>query len=110
MVEKLEPGLCNDINGKMNFELVDPLYNGQWDQNAEISEYNVFTSRDVRDMAKMVGGVMKPAANSDVFCSSLQFSFWYKVLLSHFREDHTSIATDHEDSGSESKRREIFEN
>lgn len=56
---------------------------------------------NMRYMAKMLGNVRKPAADDHEACSSLKFALGYKALLSQFRENHTSIASDHEDSGSE---------
>lgn len=39
-------------------------------RNAESTEYDAFTSRDLRDITKMLGFVMKPAAYGHVFLTT----------------------------------------
>lgn len=46
-----------------------------------ILAYDVFTSADMTDLAKMIGDVMKPAAYGHVFFASLQSAIWYKHLV-----------------------------
>lgn len=71
------------INGKVEFTLVDLLYNLRGDRNEESMEYCLLISEYRKDpgpsrsqrwmMEKIIGDLMKPGANSFAFCSSLQF-------------------------------------
>lgn len=77
---------------------MDPLYNLRRDQSADNSEYDVFTLKDMKDMAKMLGDDMKPESHGTMFCPSLHLAFWYIFLLSQCTEEGKSIASHHEDS------------
>lgn len=52
---------------------------------------------------------MKPEANGHMLSLSLQFVLWYKVLISQFREDLSSVDWDLEDSGSKNKEGKTFQ-
>lgn len=71
----------------------------QNNQNTDNLDYDVFSLEHMTDMAKMPGDVMDPGTHVHALRSSIQFSVWYKVLISQFREMHTNIASRHEHLG-----------
>lgn len=64
-----------DLSGKVGFIPAIPAYKVRWDQNEDHVEYVVLSSSNMKDMARILGDVMKPEANEHVFCSAPQFSF-----------------------------------
>lgn len=104
-----------DVNGKVELVLVPHSYNIPRDRNADDSEYDLFTSDDMRDMAMIQGDAMKPGTHGHLYCSSLQFFFRYKAMVSEFTEERTTIDSYQENSGSESEesatveKQEVFE-
>lgn len=56
---------------RVDFVSVDPLYNMQKDQNANISEYDILILENMGYMGKILADVMKPEAHVHVMCSSL---------------------------------------
>lgn len=57
-----EQGLVvmENLSGKVNFSLADPLYDVPIDQKEYHAEYDVLVSKNMKDMAKVLGFVMKP--------------------------------------------------
>lgn len=60
--------------------LVDQLFNLLIDRKDDHAEYEVFSTSDMKDMAKVVGDVMRPGAHRPVFRSDLLFLLWYGAL------------------------------
>lgn len=56
----------------MDFVLAEALNNIQRDQNDDHSMYDLFGSKDIKDVTKVLGDTMKPEALEHVFCISLQ--------------------------------------
>lgn len=72
LVDGHELGTGEDINGKVGFVFVDPLYNVQMDWDADNLECHVLTSEKMRNMAQMIGDVIKPGVYGHLFCTLLQ--------------------------------------
>lgn len=82
----------DDNNGKVDFIIADSRYTTGTDRSTDPSEYTLFTSEDMRDMAEILGDVVKPEVHGHMYCSSPLLAFWYKAVLSHFRGERMSIA------------------
>lgn len=52
---------------------------------------------------------MNPKVHGYVFCSTLQFTLWYRALVSSYTEERTGIASDQEASAFESKEGKTVE-
>lgn len=70
------------LRGTVDFVLTDPPYNVRRKVNTENSEHDKFSFGDMQKISGLLGEVMKPGAHGHVFCSTLQFSKWHKVLSS----------------------------
>lgn len=71
LVEEHGLGAGEDINAKVNFELLDPPYNEVVDQNAENSKCDVIILEGMRDTTQMLGNMMNPGDPGHAFCSSI---------------------------------------
>lgn len=78
-IEEYELRARVDINEKESLTAVNALYNLQTDWSTDSSDYIIFVSRNVRNMASMREAVK--AAYGHEFCSSRHFSLWHKALL-----------------------------
>lgn len=66
----------------------------------------MFILTDIKDMARVLGYVMKPGAHVHSFCSALKFSLWYKTLALAKRELRASTRdySEQSDTDNEKKR------
>lgn len=71
LVEEHELGASKVINRKVDFFIVDFLYNVQRNRNADTLEYDLFTLENMRNMATMREDVTMPGVHGHVLCSSL---------------------------------------
>lgn len=72
LVEELELRTRENLSGIMDVVVVDAPYNVCRDVNAENSEPDVFTSKDIKEMAGCITELLKPGANGHIFCLTLQ--------------------------------------
>lgn len=60
----------------------------------------------MKDMVKVLKNVIKPRTHTDVFCSALQFSLWYKSSASEKREMQDSTTVDSGELDAEREEKE----
>lgn len=66
-------GVKDYLSGKVGFSLADLPYNVRRDQNDAYAEHDVLGSSDTKNIAKVLGYVMKQESHAHVFHSALQF-------------------------------------
>lgn len=86
MVEKYEVSIGENLSGIVEFVVLYTPYNFYRDLNAESSKHDVFTSKDIKKMARCLSGILKPGTHGHIFCSTLQFVVRYKVLCNKKRD------------------------
>lgn len=80
LVEENELGVREDLSGKVNIFLTDPPYNVPRDQKDDHARCDVFSSKDMKDVVKVLRDVMKSGAHGHVLCSDLRLDLWYNAL------------------------------
>lgn len=70
-----------DLDGKLYSVVAEHLNNLRKDRKDDHTEYSVLHSNDVKDLANVLGDVMKPGAHGGVFCYTLQFPSVQKLFL-----------------------------
>lgn len=77
--KQLELVVQNGSIVKVDFELVTPLCNIPRHLNNAHAAYDVFGLKDMKDIPKVLGDVMKPEARGSLLCFTTQFAPWYKA-------------------------------
>lgn len=82
LTEQHDLGVGDELGEKVDYFLADPRYNVLSDQNDDYAKYDVFSLSNLKDMANVLGDMMKLGRHEHVSCSALQFVFWYIALVS----------------------------
>lgn len=82
LVEEKRSGVGEDLSAHVDFVLIDQLYNVPTNRKNEHADYDVFGSNDLKNVAKVLGDLIKLGASRHVFCFVLQITLWRKALLS----------------------------
>lgn len=72
-------------------------------RNDDHAGYDVSVSKSLKNIARVLGAVMKPEAHAHAFCSALQFSVCYKPIASGNREERAGGRKNAKESESEIK-------
>lgn len=87
----------------MELHLASPPYDIQSDRTDNHTDYDLYGSKDMNIMIKVLGDVMRPGVHTNVFCFSLQFTLWYKILALEKKKLRASTGEDSGKSESTSK-------
>lgn len=66
----------------IDFSIVDPLYKLQSKQTNAHGAYDLFSSSNMKNIAKGFGDIVKPRAHKHVIRSALHLFFWLMALAS----------------------------
>lgn len=109
LLQELELGFGEDLIGKVDFVLHDSLYNSQKDRNDAHAAYYMFGLNDMKDMANVLGDVIKPGAHVHAFCSTLRFALWLNSIAVKQKEERENTEKQSSEGGSESEESESAE-
>lgn len=79
LVEKHKLGVGKNLIGKVGFVLVNPPYDVRRNRNNVNAAYDVFSSKHLQKIVKIMGDNKRPRIPGHVVCAALQFAFWYNV-------------------------------
>lgn len=74
----------------------DPPHNVQSIPSRSNSDYDVFSNTYIENMAHLIWGVRKNGGHGHIFCSELQFGWWYKQVRKVTESAHSSDENDGE--------------
>lgn len=63
-----------DLSGKVNLVLDEPIYNMRRNRNDDHADYDVVGLSDMKEMIKVLRDLMKPEFPTQVFCFTLYFA------------------------------------
>ena len=71
-----------NLEGIVDLLLTDPPYNTRREGGAENSDYDVFTEKDMKNLADVANTILNPGGHGLIFCSFQQFEKYREILLS----------------------------
>lgn len=80
LVAKQEIGVEDNLREEVDFVFPNPCHNIQKERSDDHVQYDVFGSKDMKGMTKVLGDNMKRGAGGHVLRSAIQFALRYKAL------------------------------
>lgn len=95
-----------NLSGNWNLVPADHPYNVRRGQTDDHSDYDVTELNDMKDMAQVLGDIIKPGEHSHVLCSTPQFALSGKNCLSEKNKMRESIRKDPGETAAKSEEDE----
>lgn len=94
MAEKHKIGVREDLSGRADYVLPEPLYNERQDRKHDQAKYDVYGSNDTKDIAKTLRDIKERKRHRYAFRSALKFPHPYEALALEKKEERAIIRDD----------------